>query len=157
MKQVFQVWQMCPVVLACSKVCQVWSSPRDCSTAYQSQIDLRAPGAVPYSRHAGCTQMASQHLICGARGPCEEKLGSSMSRTQPIPEKRTNGTRNVSPRKRGGLITINVYSISSGTTRPKIYLKQPKFISKLKTRSEENGWEGHCQDRRMEQWSWVTH
>ena len=75
----------------------------------------------------------------------------------PIPEKRTNGTRNVSPRKRGGLITINVYSISSGTTRPKIYLKQPKFISKLKTRSEENGWEGHCQDRRMEQWSWVTH
>ena len=55
------------------------------------------------------------------------------------------------------LITINVYSISNGTTRPKIYLKQPKFISKLKTRSEENGWEGHCQDRRMEQWSWVTH
>ena len=61
----------------------------------------------------------------------------------PISEKRTNGTRNVSPRKRARwLITINVYLISSGLTRPKIYLKQPNLISKLKTRSEENGWEG---------------
>ena len=75
----------------------------------------------------------------------------------PIPEKRTNGTRNVSPRKRGGLITINVYSILSGTTRPKIYLKQPKFISKLKTRSEENCLKGHCQDGRMEPRSCTGH
>ena len=53
-------------------------------------------------------------------------------------------------KKKRWLITINVYLISSGLTRPKIYLKQPNLISKLKTRSEENGWEGHCHDRRME-------
>ena len=70
-----------PSVPSVAKCAKCAAPQEDCSTAYQSQIDLCARGAVPYSRHAGCTQMASHHLICGVRGPCEEKLGSSMSRT----------------------------------------------------------------------------